>query len=88
MSNSENMDVRRHHVTDAADLDLYLGPDTFETETVVTAICGEVSGELDRVESRDEAGGIIMVYEARIAALTSCCAWPPSRTSWRARSAS
>jgi hypothetical protein len=81
------MDVCWHDITETADLDLYLGPDTCETETVVTVVCGEVSGELDRVASRDEDGGLVMVYQARIdgfgeagasrrskvAALTSCC---------------
>ena len=32
----------------------------------MTVICGEVSGELDRVVSRDEDGALVMVYEARI----------------------
>jgi hypothetical protein len=62
--------VRWHEITDAADFDLYLGPDTCETETVVTVICGEVSGELDRVVSRDEDGGLVLVYEARIDGLS------------------
>jgi hypothetical protein len=60
------MDVHWHDITETADLDLYLGPDTCKTETVVTVVCGEVSGELDRVVSRREDGGIVMVYEARI----------------------
>lgn len=45
MSNREDMDVHWHNITDAADFDRYLGPGTFETETVVTVVCGAVSGE-------------------------------------------
>jgi hypothetical protein len=50
-----------HDITGTADVDRYIGPGTFETETVVTVVCGEVSGELDRVASRDEEGGLVMV---------------------------
>jgi hypothetical protein len=62
------MDVLRHDIADVADLEIYDGPDTdiLGTQTVVTVICAEVSGELDRVVSRDEDGGLVMVYEARI----------------------
>jgi hypothetical protein len=60
------MDVLRYDITDLVDFDLYLAPGMFETETVVTVICGEISGELDRVVSRDEDGGLVIVYEARI----------------------
>jgi hypothetical protein len=45
---------------------LYLGPDTFDTKRVVTAICGHVNGELDRVVSRDQDGVLVMRYEARV----------------------
>jgi hypothetical protein len=62
------IDVLRHDIADVADLEIYDGPDTdiSGTQTVVTVICGEVSGELDRVVSRDEDGALVIVYEARI----------------------
>jgi hypothetical protein len=62
------MDVRWHDVIDVANMECYDGPDTdvLGTETVLTAVCGRVSGELDRVVSRDEDGGLIVVYQARI----------------------
>jgi hypothetical protein len=98
---NRTMDVRWHDITDPANLDLYLylGPGTFDTETVLTVICGEVSGELDRVVSCDEDGGLVMVYEARIDGLadgqasrrskatapTSSCVWRVSWASWRVR---
>jgi hypothetical protein len=68
---NRTMDVRWHDITNTAELDLYLGPDTFDTETVVTVVCGEISGELDRVVSRDQDGGLVLHYEARIDGL-----WP------------
>jgi hypothetical protein len=45
------MDVLRHDIADVADLEIYDGPDTdiLGTQTVVTVVCGEVTGELDRV---------------------------------------
>ena len=65
---NRTMDVLRHDIADVADLEIYDGPDTdiLGTQTVVTVICGEVGGELDRVVSRDEDGGLVIVYEARI----------------------
>jgi hypothetical protein len=66
MSDSENTDVRWHGISDLADLDLYLGPDTIEVETAVTVVSGRVSGELDRTVSRDDDGGLGVVYEARL----------------------
>jgi hypothetical protein len=65
---NRTMDVLRHDIADVADLEVYDGPDTdiLGTQTVVTVICGEVSGELDRVVSRNEDGELVMVYEARI----------------------
>jgi hypothetical protein len=71
MMTNRTMDVRWHDITNTAELDLYLGPDTFDTETVVTDVCGEISGELDRVVSRDQDGGLVLHYEARIDGL-----WP------------
>jgi hypothetical protein len=65
-----NVDVLRYDITDLAEFDLYLAPGMFETETMVTVICGEVSGELDRVVSRDEDGALVIVYEARIDGLS------------------
>jgi hypothetical protein len=66
MSDSENIDVRWHDVADVADIDLYLGPDAIEIETAVTVVWGRASGELDRTVSRDDDGGLVVVYEARI----------------------
>jgi hypothetical protein len=59
-------DVRWHDITDPADLNLHLGPGEVDTETVVTAFCGEVSGEIDRDVTRDDDGGLVLVYAARI----------------------
>ena len=36
---------------------------------MLTVICGRVSGELDRVVSRAEDGGLVIVHEARIDSL-------------------
>jgi hypothetical protein len=62
------MDVLRHEVIDVADIDSYDGPDADVSgaQTVVTVVCGRVSGELDRAVSRDEDGALVVVYEARI----------------------
>jgi hypothetical protein len=62
------MDVRWHDITDTADFEVHDGPDTdnLGTQTVVTVICGRVSGELDRIVARDEDGSLLAVYEARI----------------------
>jgi hypothetical protein len=58
----------RHDITELAALEIQDGPDAdvLGTHSVVTVICGEVSGELDRVVSRDEDGGLVVVYEPRI----------------------
>jgi hypothetical protein len=65
---SPSLEVLRYEVTDLADLGIYDGPDTdiLGTKTVVTVICGDVSGELDRLVSRHEDGALVIVYEARI----------------------
>ena len=63
---NRTMKVLRHDVTDLADVNSHLGIGESETETIATVICGEVSGELDRVVSRDEDGGLAARYEARI----------------------
>jgi hypothetical protein len=41
------MDVFWYDNTDLANLNLHLGMDTSDTETMATVVCGEVSGELD-----------------------------------------
>ncbi len=63
---SRTMNVLRHDVTDLADVNSQLDIGDSETETIATVICGTVSGELDRVVSRDEVGGLVARYEARI----------------------
>jgi hypothetical protein len=57
-----NMDVLRRDVIDVAELEMYDGPDKdiVGTQTVVAVICGWVSGELDRVVSRDKDGGLVV----------------------------
>ncbi len=60
------MDVLRYDVTNLADVNGYLDMDTSETETILTVISGRVSGELDRVVSREEDGGLVLSYQARI----------------------
>jgi hypothetical protein len=66
------IDVLRHHVDDLAGLDCYNGPDTdiLGTETVLTVVCGEVVGEIDRVVSRAADGALVMVFEARVDGLS------------------
>jgi hypothetical protein len=68
MSNSKfrSVDVRWHDITDPTDLNLHVGPGEVDTETVVTAFCGEVSGEIDRDVTRNDDGALVMVYAARI----------------------
>jgi hypothetical protein len=61
------MDVRWHDVIDVVDIEIYDGPDdVLGTRTVVTVICGRITGELDRVVARDEDGQLAIDYEARI----------------------
>ena len=69
MSN-RTTNVMRHGVTDLADINGYLGIGESETETIATVICGRVSGELDRVVYRNEDGGLVIVYKARIDGLS------------------
>jgi hypothetical protein len=63
---NQPMDVLRYEVTDLAAINGYLDMDTSETETILTAISGRVSGELDRVVTREEDGGLVLSYVARI----------------------
>lgn len=60
------VDVLQFDIIGIADFDLYLAPGMVDTKTAVTVICGRVSGELDRGVSRDDDGGLVGVYEARI----------------------
>jgi hypothetical protein len=71
---NHTMDVLWHDIIDVDDIDRHDGPDadTLGTQTVVTVICGEVSGELDRHVSRDDDGGLVVAYEARIDGLGEC----------------
>lgn len=62
------LEVLWHNVIEVADIESCDGPeiDVLGTQTVATVVCGRVSGELDRVASRDDDGGLAIVYEARI----------------------
>jgi len=66
------LDVIRHAITDVAQLGTYDGPDDdiLGAQTAVTVVCGRVSGELDRVVSRDGDGQLVVIYEARIDGLS------------------
>jgi hypothetical protein len=61
---NRTMAVLWHDIADPTEL--FLGPDKFDTQTVVTAACGEISGELDRLVSRDLDGGRVVRYATRI----------------------
>jgi hypothetical protein len=63
---NRTVNVLRHGVTELADVNSYLGIGESETETIATVVSGPVSGELDRVVSRDEVGALVAHYQARI----------------------
>jgi hypothetical protein len=63
---NRTMDVLRYDVTDLSQFDNYLGSEPSDTEVMVTVTCGEISGEIERVVSREEDGGLVATYGARV----------------------